>query len=66
MLKKHMFAPKGAQKMVHKGKGSQQAPLPDRGQINQLSRPPGGSMNDYAKTTPMAQPSPLNDMEGGF
>lgn len=65
MFKKHMIASKGTAKVAHKGKGSAQAPMPDRGQIGQLARGPMNSMNDYAKATPMAQPSP-DPQEGGF
>jgi hypothetical protein len=55
---------KGGARTVHKGKGSQQAPMPDRGQIGQLARGPMTSINDYAKATPMAQPEAPT--EGGF
>lgn len=54
----------GGTRTSHKGKGSQQAPMPDRSQITQLSRGPMNTMNDYAKATPMAQPS--DPSEGGF
>lgn len=55
MFKKHMSAlSKGGQKVSHNGKGSSQAPMPDRSQINALAQPPGQSMNNYAKATPMA------------
>ena len=66
MFKKDMRAPKGATKHVHKGKGSQMAPMPDRGQIDKLARGPS-TMNDYAKATPMPQSvNPMDSMEGGF
>lgn len=59
MFKRHMTPlTKGGDRTVHKGKGSQQAPMPDRNQISQLAQPGGGSMNDYAKATPMALPAP--------
>ncbi len=59
MFKKHMTPlTKGGQTLVHKGKGSQQAGMPDRKAISGLASGPGQSMNDYAKATPMAQPSP--------
>lgn len=65
MLKRHMTPlTKGGTRTVHQGKGSQSAPMPERGQIEQLSRGPMNTMNDYAKATPMAQPSP--GTEGGF
>lgn len=57
MFKKHMTPlTKGGETTVHKGKGSQQAPMPDRAQIKGLAR--GGDLNSYAKATPMAQPAP--------
>ncbi len=66
MFKKDMRALKGTDKHVHKGKGSQMAAMPDRGQIDKLARGPS-SINDYGKATPMPQPpSPMPDMEGGF
>lgn len=65
MFKKHMKAAPGTVKVAHKGKGSQQAPLPDRSQIAQLARP-GSSFNDYAKATPMAQSVTPEPQEGGF
>lgn len=42
----------------HKGKGSEQAPMPNRNELTSLSKPAGQSINDYAKATPMAQPQP--------
>lgn len=65
MLKKQMIAGPRTKKIVNKGKGSQQAPMPDRGQIGQLARGPMNTINDYAKATPMAQPVP-QPPEGGF
>lgn len=65
MFKKDMHAVKGATKHVHKGKGSQMAPMPDRNQISGLARPGMQTMNDYAKATPMAQGVPTGNMEGG-
>lgn len=58
MFKKHMvpLTPKG-QTIAHKGKGSQMAGMPDRGQIAGLAKGPG-SINDYAKATPAPMPSP--------
>lgn len=50
---------KGGKIDRHKGKGSEQARLPDRGQIGKLAR--GGSMNDYAKSTPLPRPLGLNE-----
>lgn len=54
---KHQMTPltKGGQTTVHKGKGSQMAAMPNRGQINALAQGPG-TINDYSKATPMAQP----------
>ncbi len=67
MFKRHMTPlTKGGSLVAHKGKGSQQASAPDREQISQLARGPLNSMNDYAKSTPMAQPSATPDTEGGF
>lgn len=67
MLKKHMFPlRKGGVLQAHRGKGSQQAPMPSRQQINSLTQP-GADMNDYAKATPLAQPAPTDvPTEGGF
>lgn len=59
MFKKHMTPlSKGGQTLVHKGKGSQQAGMPDRSSISGMASAPGQSINNYAKATPMAQPSP--------
>lgn len=59
MFQKHMVPlTKGGSVKAHKGKGSQMASMPDRGQITGLAKGPGQSLNDYAKATPMAQPSP--------
>ena len=42
---------------AHKGKGSEMAPLPDRGQISKLTRnPAANSINDYGKATPVTPP----------
>ena len=49
---------KGGAIHKHAGKGSSMAPMPDRQQISQLSKPAGQSINNYAKATPMAQPQP--------
>lgn len=57
---------KGGSTKAHKGKGSQQAPMPDRGQIKQLARPGMSSLNDYAKATPAAQPQPMGAILGGL
>lgn len=58
VFKKHLtpLSP-GGQTTVHKGKGSQMAPMPDRGQIAGLAKGPG-TINDYAKATPAPMPSP--------
>ena len=59
MLKKHMTPlSKGGQLIKHQGKGSQMASMPNRQQISGLATAPNASINDYAKATPMAQPSP--------
>lgn len=47
---------KGGQIIKHRGKGSQQAPLPARGALNALSNAPGALVNNYAKATPVSQP----------
>lgn len=62
MFKKHMTPlSKGGQMVRHKGKGSQMAPMPSRGDIQALATQPG--LNNYAKATPMAQPmAPDEDM----
>lgn len=66
MFKKHMIAGPKTQKVIHKGKGSQMAPTPDRSQIASLARPGTQSLNDYAKATPMAQSPSAMPEEGGF
>ena len=60
MLKKHMVPlTKGGQTTVHAGKGSQQAPMSARNSVTQSgSSAPGAGMNNYAKATPMANPTP--------
>lgn len=60
MLKKHMVPlSKGGQTVKHQGKGAQSAPMPDRRALTALAAAPNASINDYAKATPMAQPSPM-------
>ena len=55
MLKKHMSPlSKGGQLVKHAGKGSSQASMPNRSQINALAQPPAQGINNYAKATPMA------------
>ncbi len=67
MLKKHMIAGPKTKKVLHKGKGSQMAPMPDRSQIASLARPGSQSLNDYAKATPLARSvTPSIPEEGGF
>lgn len=58
MMKKHMvpLTPKG-ETTVHRGKGSQMAAMPDRGQIKQLARGQG-SINDFSKASPMPSKTP--------
>ena len=58
MFKKQMHAAPGAQKVKNAGKGSQTAPMPNRGQISSLAKNPAATMNDYAKATPMAAAPP--------
>ena len=67
VLKKH-FTPltKRGSVTVHKGKGSLQAPMPDRNQVASLANGPMNSINDYGKATPMPQPDAMPDMEGGL
>lgn len=65
VFKKHLTPlTKGGDIHKHQGKGSQQALMPDRAQIKGLGAP-GAGMNDFAKATPMAQPSaPPSPMPG--
>ena len=49
---------KGGTITKHKGKGSEQAPMPNRNELSSLSQPAGQSLSNYAKATPMAQPQP--------
>ena len=66
MLKKHMtHLSKGGQLVKNAGKGSQQASMPNRSQINSLASAPGQSINDYSKATPMAQPTAQPGAAGG-
>lgn len=56
---------KGGARTVHAGKGSKQAPMPARAAVT--NAPPGSAMlNNYAKATPMAQPSPAAPPLGGM
>lgn len=60
MLKKHMkpLTP-GGQTTVHAGKGSKAAPMNARSNVvNSGAMQPGAGINNYAKATPMAQPTP--------
>lgn len=45
---------KGGSVKKYAGKGSQSAPMPDRGQLKSLSRPANQSPQNYAKATPMS------------
>lgn len=69
MFKKQMKAltPKGSV-TAHKGKGSEMAGMPNRRQVSGLGTAPNSDIGDYAKATPMAQPSPVMPMlpPGGF
>ena len=60
MLKKHMTPlTKGGSTTVHAGKGSNQQPLGVHNNVNVSgSAAPSAGINNYAKATPMAQPSP--------
>ncbi len=60
MLKKHLVPlTKGGQTTVHAGKGSQQAPMSARNNVTQSgSAAPGATIGNYAKATPMANPTP--------
>lgn len=60
MLKKHMKPlTKGGATTVHAGKGSQQAPMSARTNVTQSgANTPGAGINNYAKATPMANPTP--------
>ena len=62
MFKKHMTAlTKGGQMVSNAGKGSQQAPLPQRGTLNSLANP-NTSINNYAKASPISQPAGVPDV----
>jgi hypothetical protein len=60
MLKKHMVPlSKGGQTTVHQGKGSQMQPLTSRNNVSTSgSDNPDATIGNYAKATPMAQPTP--------
>jgi len=60
MFKKHMTPlTKGGTTTVHAGKGSQQAPMSARTNVTQSgSNLPSAGINNYAKATPMANPTP--------
>jgi hypothetical protein len=60
MMPHHMKAlSKGGQKVNNAGKGSQVQPLGARNNIGQSgSALPGAGINNYAKASPMGQPSP--------
>jgi hypothetical protein len=68
MLKKHMVPlNKGGQAIAHAGKGSMQAPMSARNSVTQSgSSLPGAGMNNYAKATPMANPTPSATPDGGL
>ncbi len=42
----------------HQGKGSQMATMPNRNTLQGLQQPAGQSINNYAKASPMPQPTP--------
>jgi hypothetical protein len=60
MMKKDMTAlTKGGQKTVHQGKGSNTQPLSPHNNVSASgSAQPGAGLNNYAKSTPMAGPTP--------
>jgi len=55
---------KGGSIHKHAGKGSSTSSIPSRGQISQLSKPAGQSVNNYSKATPMANPAPDPSLTG--
>lgn len=60
MLKKHMTPlTKGGSTTVHAGKGSNQQPLGVHNNVSVSgSAAPSAGINNYAKATPMANPTP--------
>jgi hypothetical protein len=63
MVSKAQLTPKTtkgpSQITVHQGKGSQQQPLSEHNNVKQSgSAQPGAGLNNYAKATPMAKPTP--------
>jgi hypothetical protein len=48
---------KGGAITKHQGKGSQMAAMPNRNTLSALQQPAGQSINNYAKATPMANPT---------
>ena len=56
---------KGGKVTQHKGKGSEQAPMLDRGQMSKL---PQGPFNNYGKMPPMPGPAlpPMGGPKGPF
>lgn len=51
---------KGGAIHKHRGKGSQQASMPNRHTLSALSVPPTNGINNFAKATPMPSgPSPV-------
>jgi len=60
MFKKHIKAlTPGGQTTVHAGKGSKQAPMSARNNVvNSGAMQPGAGINNYAKATPAAAPTP--------
>jgi len=58
VLKKNLtpLRPRG-QIDKHAGKGSEQAPLPNRNELSKLTRnPAANSLNDYGKASPVTPP----------
>ena len=60
MVWKNQLTPlsKGGAIHKHKGKGSEQAPMPNRNTLTALQNPATNSINNYAKAAPMPQPMP--------
>ncbi|HXK19668.1 MAG TPA: hypothetical protein VNG33_17780 [Polyangiaceae bacterium] len=56
----------GGARTVHAGKGSQSAPMAARAAITQRPGTAPPTMNNYAKATPMAKPTPGLGMGAGM
>lgn len=51
---------KGGAIHKHNGKGSEMATMPNRNTLASLQKPATNSINDYAKASPMPQPTPAD------